>query len=315
MSKALSLDLRVRVLSAVHAGATHREAAERFGVSAASVSRWRTREREQGDARAKALGGDRRSGRIEAHHGAVLAALGPDRDATIEEVRRDLAAQGLVFGFGTIQRFFTRHDITRKKRPRTPQSSIAPTSRRNARIGSKDNSTLDPERLIFIDETWASTNMARRYGRSPRGQRLRVGVPFGHWKTTTYIGALTLRGFIAPFVIDGAVDRLAFETYVEKILVPELREDDVVIMDNLPAHKGPSVRQLIEAAGANLLYLPPYSPDFNPIENAFAKLKALLRKAAERTVEGLWSAIAKLIDLVTPQECQNLFAAAGYDAC
>jgi transposase len=156
--------------------------------------------------------------------------------------------------------------------------------------------------------------MARRYGRAPRGQRLRVGVPYGHWKTTTFIGALTLRGFIAPFVIDGAIDRLAFETYVEKVLVPELRQGDVVIMDNLPSHKGPNVRQLIEAAGASLLYLPPYSPDFNPIENAFAKLKALLRKAAERTVEGLWNAIGQLIDLITPKEIQNLFAAAGYDA-
>ena len=173
---------------------------------------------------------------------------------------------------------------------------------------------LDPERLIFIDETWASTNMARRHGRARRGQRLRVGVPYGHWKTTTFIGALTLRGFIAPFVIDGAVDRLAFETYVDKVLVPELRQGDVVIMDNLPGHKGSKVRQLIEAVGASLLYLPPYSPDFNPIENAFAKLKALLRKAAERTVEGLWSAIGQLIDLITPQEIQNLFAAAGYDA-
>jgi transposase len=156
--------------------------------------------------------------------------------------------------------------------------------------------------------------MARRHGRCLRGERLRVSVPHGHWKTTTFIGALTLRGFIAPFVLDGAVDRLAFETYVEKILVPELRGGDVVVMDNLPGHKGPRVRELIEAAGAQLLYLPPYSPDFNPIENAFAKLKALLRKAAERTVEGLWTAIGKLIDLFKPQECQNLFAAHGYDA-
>ncbi len=169
--------------------------------------------------------------------------------------------------------------------------------------------------MIFIDETWASTNMARRYGRCRRGERLRVSVPHGHWKTTTFIGALTLRGFIAPFVIDGPINRLAFETYVEKVLLPELRKSDVVIMDNLPGHKGPRVRQLIEAAGAQLLYLPPYSPDFNPIENAFAKLKALLRKTAERTVEGLWTAIGKLIDLVTPHECQNIFAAAGYDAC
>jgi transposase len=156
--------------------------------------------------------------------------------------------------------------------------------------------------------------MARRYGRCRRGERLRVSVPHGHWKTTTFVGALTLRGFIAPFVIDGPINRLAFETYVEKVLAPELRKGDVVVMDNLPGHKGPRVRQMIEAAGAQLFYLPPYSPDFNPIENAFAKLKALLRKAAERTVEGLWIAIGKLIDLVTPQECQNLFAAHGYDA-
>ena len=141
-----------------------------------------------------------------------------------------------------------------------------------------------------------------------------MGVPHGHWKTTTFIGALTLRGFIAPFVIDGPINRLAFETYVEKVLVPELRKGDVVVMDNLTGHKGPRVRQLIEAAGASLFYLPPYSPDFNPIENAFAKLKALLRKAAERTVEGLWTTIGELIDLFTPKECRNFFAAPGYDA-
>ena len=156
--------------------------------------------------------------------------------------------------------------------------------------------------------------MARRYGRCRRGERLRVSVPHGHWKTTTFVGALTLRGFIAPFVIDGPINRLAFETYVGCVLVPELRRGDIVVMDNLPGHKGPRVRQLIEAAGAKLFYLPPYSPDFNPIENAFAKLKALLRKAAERTVDGLWTTIGKLIDLITPLECRNLFEAAGYDA-
>ena len=144
MSKALSLDLRVRVLAAVHAGASHREAGERFGVSAASVSRWRTREREQGAALPKALGGDRRSQRIEACHEAVVTALGPDRDATIEEIRQTLSAQGLVFGFGTIQRFFVRHAITRKKRRRTPRSRIAPTSPSGGRLGSRGNSISIP---------------------------------------------------------------------------------------------------------------------------------------------------------------------------
>jgi len=156
--------------------------------------------------------------------------------------------------------------------------------------------------------------MARRYGRSPRGQRLRVGIPYGHWKTTTFVAGLTTRGMVAPFVLDGPINRDAFETYLAKVLVPELRQGDIVIMDNLSSHKGPNVREMIEAAGARLLYLPPYSPDFNPIENAFAKLKALLRKAAERTVDGLWNAIGRLVDLFTPKECANYFAAAGYDA-
>lgn len=155
--------------------------------------------------------------------------------------------------------------------------------------------------------------MARTHGRAPRGERLRMGIPHGHWKTTTFVAGLALRGMIAPFVLSGPINRAAFETYVEKVLVPELRPGDTVIMDNLSSHKGPRVRTMIEAAGAELLFLPPYSPDFNPIENAFAKLKALLRKAAERTVEGLWNAIGQIVGSFTPDECTNYFAAAGYD--
>ena len=130
--------------------------------------------------------------------------------------------------------------------------------------------------------SWAKTNMARAYGRAPRGERLRMGRPHGHWKTSTFVAGLTLRGMIAPFVLDRPINRVAFETYVEKVLVPELRPGDIVVMDNLSSHKGPGVRHRIEAAGAEILFLPPYSPDLNPIEMAFAKLKALLRKAAER---------------------------------
>ena len=173
---------------------------------------------------------------------------------------------------------------------------------------------LDPARLVFIDETFASTNMARTHGRAPRGQRLRMGVPHGHWRTTTFVAGLRATGMVAPFVIDGPINRAAFETYVARVLLPELRRGDTVIMDNLSSHKGPRVRAMIEAAGAALLYLPPYSPDFNPIENAFAKLKALLRKAAERTRDGLWRAIGRITELFTPAECTNGFAAAGYDA-
>jgi transposase len=167
---------------------------------------------------------------------------------------------------------------------------------------------------VFIDETWASTNMARRHGRAPRGQRLRMSVPHGHWKTTTFIAGLRNTGMVAPFVIDGAVNREIFELYVERILVPELRRGDIVVMDNLSSHKGPAVRKMIRGAGARVLYLPPYSPDFNPIEKAFSKLKAALRKAAQRTVDGLWDTIGRLVDTFTPGECANYFAACGYDA-
>jgi transposase len=173
---------------------------------------------------------------------------------------------------------------------------------------------LDPGRLVFIDETWASTAMTRARGRIRAGERLRAGVPYGHWKTTTFVAGLRISGMVAPLVLDGPINRRAFEAYIAQFLVPELRPGDTVIMDNLSSHKGPAVRAMLEAVGATLLYLPPYSPDFNPIENAFAKLKALLRKAAERTIEGLWNTIGALIDTFTPSECHNYFAAAGYDA-
>lgn len=172
---------------------------------------------------------------------------------------------------------------------------------------------LDPDRLVFVDESWASTNMTRRYGRCPRGERLRMSVPHGHWKTTTFIAGLRNSGIVAPFVIDRPVNRTVFETWLERMLIPQLRPGDIVVLDNLSSHKGPRVQHLIEAAGARLRYLPPYSPDFNPIENAFAKLKALLRKEAARTIDALWAAIGRLIDLITPTECANMFAAAGYD--
>ena len=167
---------------------------------------------------------------------------------------------------------------------------------------------------MFIDETWASTNMARRHGRCLRGERLRASVPHGHWKTTTFVAGLRNTGMVAPMVIDGPINLDAFTAYVTQVLVPELSPGDIVIMDNLSSHKGQAIRDVIEAAGADLLFLPPYSPDFNPIEKAFSKLKAHLRKAAERTIHGLWDAIGRILDLYSPQECANYFTACGYDA-
>ena len=154
--------------------------------------------------------------------------------------------------------------------------------------------------------------MARLRGRAARGERCRVGVPYGHWKTTTFTAGLRLDGLSAPMLLDGPMDGDAFRAYVTHVLVPELKPGDIVVMDNLPAHKVSGVRDAIEAAGASLRYLPPYSPDFNPIEMAFSKLKATLRKAAARTIPNLWRVIATAIDDFTPTECRNYFAATGY---
>ncbi len=182
-----------------------------------------------------------------------------------------------------------------------------------AREAWADNrSRLDPGHLVFIDETGASTNMARLRGRAPRGERLIGKVPHGHWKTTTFVAALRSTALTAPCVIDGPMNGNAFLAYVEQVLAPTLKPGDIVVLDNLSAHKVPGVREAIEATGARLLYLPPYSPDFNPIEQLFAKLKALLRKAAERSIEGLWSRIAALLSAFTPEECANYFRNAGY---
>ena len=155
--------------------------------------------------------------------------------------------------------------------------------------------------------------MARTRGRAPRGERLRASIPHGHWKTTTFVAGLRNTGMVAPMVLDGPINGRAFQAYVDQVLVPELRPGDVVIMDNLGSHKGVGVKTSIEAVGASLLYLPPYSSDFNPIENAFSKLKALLRRAAERTLDGLWTAIGHLISTFTAAEFTNYFAAAGYN--
>jgi transposase len=171
---------------------------------------------------------------------------------------------------------------------------------------------LDAQRLVFIDETAVTTKMVRHYGRSPRGERLVAKVPHGHWKTLTLVAGLCIDGVTAPYVIDGAMDGATFVAYVEQILVPTLAKGDIVFMDNLRTHKVHGVREAVEAVGAIVRYLPAYSPDLNPIEQVFAKLKAALRKGAARTVMALIKLIGKLIKTFAPDECANYFRHAGY---
>ena len=171
---------------------------------------------------------------------------------------------------------------------------------------------MDPARFVFLDETGTATNLARRYGRSPSDRRLIAAIPHGHWRTTTFIAGLRQTGVIAPLVLDGPMTGFAFRAYVEQFLAPALAPGDVVVLDNLAAHKVDGVRQAITAASAAILYLPPYSPDLNPIEQLFAKLKALLRKTAARTKHELWQAIGRLLARVPPSECANYLSHCGY---
>jgi len=166
--------------------------------------------------------------------------------------------------------------------------------------------------LVFIDETWAKTNMARTHGRCLKGTRLHAKVPYGHWKTLTFLAALRHDRIVAPCVFDGPINGQRFLAYVEQFLVPTLAPGDIVILDNLGSHKNPAVRKAIKAAGAKLFFLPPYSPDLNPIEQVFAKLKGLLRKAAERTVPATWRRIGQLLDQFSSVECANYLKNAGY---
>ena len=313
MAKTLSQDLRSRLIAAVEGGMSRRAAAERFGVAVATAIRWVRTFRTTGTTAAKPKGGDRRSHRIEAYRGIILAAVEAQVDLTLVELSEMLRREhGAKFAPSTLWRFLDRHAMTFKKAAHaSEQERPDVAARRQAWFDAQPD--LDPERLVFIDETGASTKMARLRGRAKRGQRCRAPVPHGHWKTTTFTGALRLSGMTAPMVLDGPMTREAFRAYVEQVLVPTLRPGEIVIMDNLSAHKPASVRAVTESAGATLRYLPQYSPDFNPIENAFAQLKAILRKTAARSIENLWNAIRDALPAFTPTECANYFTAAGYE--
>ena len=283
------------------------------GIGYATAIRWWRDWRVTGSISAKSRGGPRGSHRIETHRAAILAAINAQVDISLVELTILLREQhGVSFAPSSVWRLLDRHGVTIKKTAHASEQD-RPDVAAQRRAWFKAQPDLDPERLVFIDETGASTKMARRHGRAMRGQRCRAPVPHGHWKTTTFTGALRLAGMTAPMVLDGPMNGAAFQAYVGQVLVPTLSPGDIVVMDNLPAHKATAVRIAIEAAGARLLYLPPYSPDFNPIENAFARLKAGLRKAAARTIPELWTVIGRILPTFTQAECANYFTAAGYE--
>lgn len=266
MAKPLSEELRSRVVAAVDGGMSRRAAAERFCVAASTAIRWARAWRAEGRAVARPMGGDLRSRRIEAHRDAILAAVEAGVDITLVELAALLRREhGVAFAPSTVWRFLDRHGLTVKNTAHASEQNRPDVAARR-RAWSEAQPGLDPGRLVFVDETGASTKMSRPRGRAKRGQRCRAPVPHGHWKTTTFVGALRLDGMTAPMVLDGLMNGPAFLAYVRRVLAPTLRRSETVVMDNLPAHRVLGVRTAVKATGASLRLLPPYSPDLSPIE-------------------------------------------------
>lgn len=312
---ALSKDIREKVVKAIKGGMSRRQAAARFDIGPATAVRWAKRVETTGDAAPMTMGGDRRSQRIEAHAQFILEEIKTKPDVTIMDLRDKLRERhGLSFGYGTVWRFLARHKITRKKKTGHASEQEREDVEASREVWFEGQLDLDPEKLVFIDETSISTSMTRRFGWAPQGERCRASVPFGHWKTTTFIAGLRIDRIDAPMTIDGALDGEAFLAYVEQMLAPTLCAGDIVVMDNVPLHKVAGVAETIAAKGAGVLYLPAYSPDFNPIEKLFSKFKSTLQRIAARTADALEAAVSEALRSVTPDECRNYFAACGYDA-
>lgn len=310
MPKTYSQDLRVRVVETITSGASRREAAELFDIAASTAVKWMQRLGKTGSSAAKPRGGSRSP--LEEHAAVILGLLGERPDGTLKEMLAALGQRQIRTSRSALSRFFDRHKITRKKKSLRAAERHRADVARARRKWIREQGLLDPARLVFIDETAVNTSMVRLYGRGPRGERLVDHVPQGHWETITFVSALRHDKVVAPMVIAGPMNGEIFLAYVEQCLVPTLQRNDIVVMDNLPAHKVPGIEQAIAAAGATLHYLPQYSPDLNPIEMPYAKFKAYLRKLAERTVPGLHRAMRSFLGSLKPPECANYLRHAGY---
>src|SRR5436190_20099086 len=313
MTAPLSQDLRERLVRAVEGGRTIRQAARRFAVSASAAIKLMERVRQTGSTAPAKIGGYRRP-LLEKHADDLRAIVSSKAGITLKEMRGALHARGIVVkALSTIADMLHRLGLSHKKKSLRASEQDRPDVARHRSRWRVWQRYMDADRFVFIDETAATTAMPRLSRWGPRGERLVDAAPAGHWKTTTVVAGLRASGIIAPFVLDGPMTGEAFRAYVEQVLAPALEPGDVVAMDNLAVHKVAGVQEAIRAAGASVLYLPSYSPDFNPIEQLFAKLKALLRKAAARTQNALWETIGTLLDDFTPAECQNYIVNSGYE--
>jgi transposase len=308
--RAISADLRLRIHEACQAGDGTPKVAERFAVSTAFVRRLQQRFRLTGSLAPKPhSGGPTR--KLAAHEDALRLAVHAFPDATPAEHKDRL---NLPASRVTVWRTLRRLRISRKKKSTHAAEQDRPDVAEARRQWPEKLAGIKPEDLVFLDETGANTAMQRTHGYAPIGERVVASAPLAGWQAVTFVGTLTAGGLVAPWALEGAINGEWFLAYVEQVLVPALRPGMVVVMDNLPCHKVQGVEQAIAAAGCRLLYLPPYSPDLNPIELAFAKLKGLLRKAGRRTVEGLWSFLGSALDLFSAEECRNYFKHCGYTA-
>jgi transposase len=309
MPKPYGSDLRARVIGEVASGASRREAAEHYGISPSVVVIWAQRFEATGSVAAKPSGGS--TSPLERHAEFLLALVAEQPDLTLDEIvaamnKRAIKAAAPQFGGSSI----AATSASKKTLYALEQKRADVVRARRRWI--REQGMFDPARLVFIDETCTNTAMVRLRGRAPRGERLVGYAPQGHWKTITFVGGLRRRAMTAPFVIEGAMNGPMFLAYVQQCIVPTLKRGEIVLMDNLPVHKVAGVAEAIEGAGATLIYLPKYSPDLNPIELAFSKLKAHLRKAAERTIPRLLRRIGRVVTNFSPQECRNFFRHAGY---
>jgi len=310
--RAYAQDLRERVFAAADMGLPVGRVAEMLFVSISYVSKVLGRRRTTGETTAK----PQRCHvpcKLTGQFGAIEEQVNARPDATIEELRTWLLeTHNVSASTALVWETLAHLQLTRKKKTLHAAEQNRPDVAKARTEWRENQPSLNPGKLIFIDETSTKTNMVRLYGRSKCGTRLIDTSPHGHWKTSTFVAALREGGLIAPAVFDGAINGDLFLAYVEQVLVPTLTPGDIVVMDNLSAHKKPAVERAIKDVGANVRFLPAYSPDLNPIEQVFAKLKALLRTMALRTVDALWKALGSITDCVPPEECKNFIHHAGY---